>query len=112
MSKILKELKKVAQDMDVDIDFVKEELDSVNDAIEEIEEAGDFISQAGYKMESVARTVKDIEGLEYNMEGNMRGYVINYLHKAHDSLDVKLEKYIEQLGKYQKELKKIIRESR
>ena len=111
MSKISKELSKVAQD--INIRDLKKELDSVDDAMEEIGEVLEYISMAAQKMESVAHTIKSLkDGLEYNMSGNMHAYVINYLHQSHDSIDVKLEKYVEELEEYQEELRDMIREAK
>lgn len=110
MNQISKQLNKIAQEMD--IKDLKDELDSADDAIEELGDVLNLISEAGFKMESIERTVKTIKGLEYNMSGNMRSYVTNYLKDSRDSIEAKLEKYVEELEEYQEELQDMIKEAR
>jgi thiamine pyrophosphokinase len=63
--------------------------------LELLEHADDLIHQASDALNNAQELMKD-EDYEYNIIGNIDGYVINYLTGGMDSISDKIQKYIEE----------------
>lgn len=69
----------------------------ISELIELLEEAGSMIEEAADILDEVANKVEGLP-VGYNMGGNMRAYVINYLVGSRDSIVEKIQNYINELS--------------
>jgi len=61
-----------------------------------LEEAKQKVEEASDLMQQAARSSDELDS-GYNMSGNMRAYVINYLTGGMDCIADKIDKYMEQI---------------
>ena len=76
------------------------EAHDVEGIIEALELAGEHVDRAADAMidaMGMIRRSRSKLGLNYDMEGNMRAYVLNYLTEGVDSISEKIEKYVNDL---------------
>lgn len=65
-----------------------------DDIVSSLEEALEHIGEAVSCLQSAA-SMMDKEDYDYNINGNMYSYVINYLTNSPDSIEEKIQAYID-----------------